>query len=131
MSSSSVHSHRPLWLIMEEIAADPCFTDAVARTAGSAVEAVSWLVSIRDRYINDTGAYCVGVLVGRLDHWRGPTARRIKDELRTILSDNQQLNARQRRAQMRLNGEHGPTDPRRSGPCPPLPRRVPRHCEVI
>jgi hypothetical protein len=98
MSSSSLPSHRPLWLIMEEIAADPGFTGAVVSSVGSAVEAVSCMASNRDAYINDTGAYCFGVLVGRLDHWRGPTARRSKDELLTILRDNQRLNALRRRA---------------------------------
>lgn len=72
---------RPLYEIAYEIAADwkPVYFGAVPY-----LQAMHALRSIEEDYYDDTGLSIVLYFLANANTWRGPTARRIKNELRVM-----------------------------------------------
>lgn len=73
---------RPISLIAREIRADwkkPYFG------AGPYLDAMRYLDSIHDKYGYDSAGSIIRYFLSNAATWRGPAARRIKDELKAIL----------------------------------------------
>jgi hypothetical protein len=75
-------SHRPLYLIAQEIKAD---WTKVYFGAVPYLDALSTLDQITDRYYEDDAEDIVRYFLSNATTWKGDTARRIKAELKDIL----------------------------------------------
>lgn len=79
---------RPLYEIADEIRRDyrkqgkPVFYAAVPY-----LDALGSLDTLDDSFYEDSAVSVVNYLLGNLNTWRGETARRVKDELKSALAD--------------------------------------------
>lgn len=74
---------RPLRQIAEEILAD--WTTIEKSGADECARAMLKLNSLKEMYYGDTAVEVVARFLGHAGTWRGQTARRVKEELRTML----------------------------------------------
>jgi hypothetical protein len=74
--------HQPLSVIAAEIEADWGYK--INPYAVESLQAMGTLNSIKDNYFLDSGAMIVGSFLANAAGWRGPVARRIKAELRSM-----------------------------------------------
>jgi hypothetical protein len=73
---------RPIREIAADVRADWANVHGMAEPALAAMETLD---SIHDSYYQDSGVEVVARFVDAARTWKGPTARRIKEELRAIL----------------------------------------------
>lgn len=73
---------RPLYTIAREIRAD---WKKVSPYAAPYLQAMSYLNSVDDKYILDSGRSIVSYFLANAGSWRGETAKRIKAELKEML----------------------------------------------
>lgn len=73
---------RPLYTIAREIRAD---WKKVSPYAAPYLQAMSYLNSVDDRYILDSGRSIVSYFLANAGSWRGETAKRIKAELKAMV----------------------------------------------
>ena len=73
---------RPLYTIAREIRAD---WKKVSPYAAPYLQAMSYLNSVDDNYILDSGRSIVSYFLANAGSWRGETAKRIKAELKAML----------------------------------------------
>lgn len=73
---------RPLYTIAREIRAD---WKKVSPYAAPYLQAMSYLNSVDDNYILDSGRSIVSYFLANAGSWRGETAKRIKAELKTMV----------------------------------------------
>jgi hypothetical protein len=74
---------RPLHVIGNEIAAD--WPGVAGFPAEEYVRAMQRLETLDDSYGADTALMAVTYFLGNANAWRGPTARRVKAELREMI----------------------------------------------
>jgi hypothetical protein len=75
---------RPLYEIADEIAAD---WKKVYFGAVPYLSAMSTLTGVRDSYFSDSGSSIVRYFLSNAHSWRGEAAKRIKAELKSMLSE--------------------------------------------
>lgn len=75
---------RPLYEIAREIRSD---WKKVNYAAVPYLDAMSDLSSVRDRYLAEDGYSIVRYFLGNASGWRGPIAKRVKAELKKLLSN--------------------------------------------
>lgn len=88
-SKPTKKAHRPLSAIAEEIQADIAsgvWSKQAAAYALPYLRAMQELDSIKDNYLLDSGKSVVLYFLSNAATWRGETARRIKLELRGMVS---------------------------------------------
>lgn len=73
---------RPLYTIAREIRAD---WKKVSPYAAPYLSAMSYLNSVDDNYIMESGRSIVSYFLANAGSWRGETAKRIKTELKAML----------------------------------------------
>lgn len=73
---------RPLYTIAREIRKD---WKNVSPYAAPYLSAMSYLVSVDDNYILDSGRSIVSYFLANAGSWRGETAKRIKAELKAMV----------------------------------------------
>ena len=73
---------RPLYTIAREIRAD---WKKVSPYAAPYLQAMSYLNSVDDNYILDSGRSIVSYFLANAGSWRGETAKRIKAELKAMI----------------------------------------------
>ena len=73
---------RPLYAIAREIRAD---WKKVSPYAAPYLQAMSYLNSVDDNYIMDSGRSIVSYFLANAGSWRGETAKRIKAELKAMV----------------------------------------------
>jgi hypothetical protein len=73
---------RPLYAIAREIRAD---WKKVSPYAAPYLQAMSYLNSVDDNYILDSGRSIVSYFLANAGSWRGETAKRIKAELKAMV----------------------------------------------
>ena len=73
---------RPLYIIAREIRAD---WKKVSPYAAPYLQAMSYLNSVDDNYIMDSGRSIVSYFLANAGSWRGETAKRIKAELKAMV----------------------------------------------
>jgi len=73
---------RPLYTIAREIRAD---WKKVSPYAAPYLQAMSYLNSVDDKYILDSGRSIVSYFLANAGSWRGETAKRIKAELKAMV----------------------------------------------
>ena len=73
---------RPLFTIAREIRAD---WKKVSPYAAPYLQAMSYLNSVDDNYILDSGRSIVSYFLANAGSWRGETAKRIKAELKAMV----------------------------------------------
>jgi hypothetical protein len=73
---------RPLYTIAREIRAD---WKKVSPYAAPYLQAMSYLNSVDDNYILDSGRSIVSYFLANAGSWRGETAKRIKAELKAMV----------------------------------------------
>jgi hypothetical protein len=73
---------RPLYTIAREIRAD---WKKVSPYAAPYLQAMSYLNSVDDNYILDSGRSIVSYFLANAGSWRGETAKRIKAELKSMV----------------------------------------------
>lgn len=73
---------RPLYTIAREIRAD---WKKVSPYAAPYLQAMSYLNSVDDNYIMDSGRSIVSYFLANAGSWRGETAKRIKSELKAMV----------------------------------------------
>lgn len=73
---------RPLYTIAREIRAD---WKKVSPYAAPYLQAMSYLNSVDDNYIMDSGRSIVSYFLANAGSWRGETAKRIKAELKAMV----------------------------------------------
>ena len=73
---------RPLYTIAREIRAD---WKKVSPYAAPYLQAMSYLNSVDDNYILDSGRSIVSYFLANAGSWRGETAQRIKAELKAMV----------------------------------------------
>ena len=73
---------RPLYTIAREIRAD---WKKVSPYAAPYLQAMSYLNSVDDNYILDSGRSIVSYFLANAGSWRGETAKRIKAELKEMV----------------------------------------------
>lgn len=73
---------RPLYTIAREIRAD---WKKVSPYAAPYLQAMSYLNSVDDNYIMDSGRSIVSYFLANAGSWRGETAKRIKAELKAMI----------------------------------------------
>lgn len=73
---------RPLYAIAREIRAN---WKNVSYCAAPYLNAMSYLNSVDDKYILDSGRSIVSYFLSNAGSWRGETAKRIKAELKEML----------------------------------------------
>ena len=73
---------RPLYTIAREIRAD---WKKVSPYAAPYLQAMSYLNSVDDKYIMDSGRSIVSYFLANAGSWRGETAKRIKAELKAMV----------------------------------------------
>lgn len=73
---------RPLFTIASEIRKD---WKNVSPYAAPYLQAMSYLNSVDDRYIMDSGRSIVSYFLANAGSWRGETAKRIKAELKAMV----------------------------------------------
>ena len=77
-------THRPLYQIAQEIRRD---WRTVNYAAKPYLDAMGALTNVTDNYMADSGAFVVAYFLANAGSWRGENARRIKAELRKMLSE--------------------------------------------
>lgn len=80
-----------MWVIAAEIRADSSYTASVARDADAYVQIMTGLTTLSDRFVAEEACALVRYALVGLAHWRGPTARRIKQELRAMVALHEAL----------------------------------------
>lgn len=91
---------RPIYVIASEIKADmtaaarankqqPCRASSKFAYAWPYLEALEGVVTITDRYYEDTAESVVAYFLGNATTWRGDVAKRIKAELNAMLKAQQ------------------------------------------
>ena len=73
---------RPLYTIAREIRAD---WKKVSPYAAPYLQAMSYLNSVDDNYIMESGRSIVSYFLANAGSWRGETAKRIKAELKSMV----------------------------------------------
>ena len=73
---------RPLYTIAREIRSD---WKKVSPYAAPYLQAMSYLNSVDDNYILDSGRSIVSYFLANAGSWRGETAKRIKAELKAMV----------------------------------------------
>ena len=73
---------RPLYAIAREIRAD---WKKVSPYAAPYLQAMSYLNSVDDNYILDSGRSIVSYFLANAGSWRGETAKKIKAELKAMV----------------------------------------------
>ena len=73
---------RPLYTIAREIRSD---WKKVSPYAAPYLQAMSYLNSVDDNYIMDSGRSIVSYFLANAGSWRGETAKRIKAELKAMV----------------------------------------------